>query len=56
MVFPIKVKPYSISSWQYTLSEIGPINVTGLSIDKVKSKLTSALAKIYLVLKEGNTS
>jgi protein involved in polysaccharide export with SLBB domain len=62
----LKVDIYGFSDKSQTLKvspdgnirypNIGPIKVAGLSIDEVKSKLTSALAKIYPGLKAGNTN
>ncbi|MFZ4106904.1 SLBB domain-containing protein [Flavobacterium sp.] len=62
----LKVDIYGFSDKSQTLKvssdgnirypNIGPIKVSGLSIDEVKAKLTSALAKIYPGLKSGNTS
>jgi protein involved in polysaccharide export with SLBB domain len=62
----VKIDIYGFSDKSQTLKvspdgnirypNIGPIKVAGLSIDEVKSKLTSALAKIYPGLKAGNTN
>jgi protein involved in polysaccharide export with SLBB domain len=62
----LKVDIYGFSDKSQTLKvspdgnirypNIGPIKVAGLSIDEVKAKLTSALAKIYPGLKAGNTN